>query len=88
MMFLQIIPLLLIAVFTFSSIFNAVKVIVQVKKGNLDELEKKIILDSLVYTMITILILHLIQLVLGIVANLSPYKISLPTNHFQWYSLQ
>ncbi|WP_086313879.1 hypothetical protein A5821_001424 [Enterococcus sp. 7F3_DIV0205] len=64
--------LLLIGVFTISSIFNAIKALVQVKKGRLDELEKKTVLDSLVYAMITLFIVHTLQFVLGIAANMIP----------------
>ncbi|MEI5991476.1 hypothetical protein [Enterococcus crotali] len=75
MIFVQILIMIIFiftAVFAMASVFNAIHVLLQVKKGELDELEKKTVSDSLVYTMLVLLFLHLIQFILGMIFNFRP----------------
>ncbi|ALS37410.1 hypothetical protein [Enterococcus rotai] len=60
------------AVFSIASVFNAISVLGQVRKGKLDELEKKTVSDSLVYSMLVLLFLHLVQFILGMIFNFMP----------------
>ncbi|OJG55377.1 hypothetical protein RV06_GL001820 [Enterococcus haemoperoxidus] len=69
------------ALFAIASVFNAISVLLQVKKGNLDELEKKTVSDSLVYTMFVLLFLHLIQFILGMIVNF------MPDSQFHYYPI-
>lgn len=77
-MIIQIIVLLMIGIFTISSVVNAINVLIQVRRGHLDELEKKMVFDSLVYTMLVLVIVHALQFVLGSFANL------VPATHFSY----
>ncbi|MEI5995002.1 hypothetical protein [Candidatus Enterococcus mansonii] len=57
-----------IGVYSLITFFQAIWVLYQVKRGILDELEKKIVFDSLAYTMFIILLLHTVQFIFGLVA--------------------
>ncbi|EOH92801.1 hypothetical protein UAW_02842 [Enterococcus haemoperoxidus ATCC BAA-382] len=84
MIYIQILIMIIFivaALFAIASVFNAISVLLQVKKGNLDELEKKTVSDSLVYTMFVLLFLHLIQFILGMIVNF------MPDSQFHYYPI-
>jgi len=84
MIYVQILIMIIFvfaAVFATASVFNAIHVLIQVKRGELDELEKKTVSDSLVYTMLVLLFLHLIQFLLGMIFNF------MPDGHFHYYPI-
>lgn len=55
--------------YTFAQIFVAVRVLIKVRQGILDELERKMVFDSLSYSMLIIMLLHIIQLGIGMFYN-------------------
>lgn len=84
MIYIQILIMIIFifaAVFAIASVFNAISVLLQVKTGKLDELEKKTVSDSLVYTMFVLLFLHLIQFILGMIVNF------MPDSQFHYYPI-
>lgn len=78
---LMMIVFIVTAVFAMASVFNAISVLFQVKKGRLDELEKKTVSDSVVCTMLILLFLHLFQFILGMIFNF------MPVGQFHYYPI-
>lgn len=84
MIYVQIFLMILFmfaAVFALVSVFNALRVLLKVKKGQLDELEKKTVSESLLYTMFVLLLLHLLQFIFGMIFNF------LPDSQYHYYPI-
>ncbi|MDH6364409.1 hypothetical protein M2139_001452 [Enterococcus sp. PF1-24] len=56
-----------LGLYSFYTVFVAIKTLIHVKSGKQDELEKKMIFDALGYSMLCIAGLHIIQLIIGII---------------------
>ncbi|MBP2100341.1 hypothetical protein [Enterococcus rivorum] len=61
--------LFFLAFYSMFTVFGALKIAFKTVKGELDELERKIVFDSLAYSMLTIFALHAAQFILGIIFN-------------------
>lgn len=61
----SILLILMLGLFGMRSLYQACKLLIQVKKHKIDERYEFMVFKALGYTMVIILILHLIQLVIG-----------------------
>lgn len=61
--------LIFLAFYSMYTVISALKIAFKTARGELDELERKVVIDSLAFTMLTIFALHGVQLILGFIIN-------------------